>query len=140
MKIGFDRDKLNISGCKRCLLKLSRLQILMALSEYSICSSLLLIESRIMKLQPLCCRQSHQPPHLISAQAAQGPIQPGLEHLQGWTGHPQPLWAAVQHLTTLIGKNFPLMSNLNLSSFNFKPFPLVLLLSTLSKSCLPSCL
>jgi len=25
---------------------------------------------------------------------AQGPIQPGLEHLQGWTGHPQPLWAA----------------------------------------------
>jgi len=28
-------------------------------------------------------------------QAAQGPIQPGLEHLQGWTGHPQPLWAAV---------------------------------------------
>jgi len=21
-------------------------------------------------------------------------IQPGLEHLQGWMGHPQPLWAA----------------------------------------------
>ena len=40
-------------------------------------------------------RQGHQPPHFIPAQAAQGPIQPGLEHLQGWTGHPQPLWAAV---------------------------------------------
>ena len=79
-------------------------------------------------------RQGHQPPHFIPAQAAQGPIQPGLEHLQGWTGHPQPLWAAVQHLTTLIGKNFPLTSNLSLPSFNFKPFPLVLLLSTLSKS------
>ena len=37
--------------------------------------------------------QGHQPPHLLD-QAAQGPIQPGLEHLQGWTGHPQPLWAA----------------------------------------------
>ena len=30
-----------------------------------------------------------------TAQAAQGPIQPGLEHFQGWMGHPQPLWAAV---------------------------------------------
>ena len=48
-----------------------------------------------MKLQPSHHRQSHQPPHLIPDQAAQGPIQPGLEHLQGWTGHPQPLWAAV---------------------------------------------
>jgi len=27
--------------------------------------------------------QGHQPPHLIPDQAAQGPIQPGLEHLQG---------------------------------------------------------
>ena len=51
--------------------------------------------SRIMKLQPPCCMQGHQPPYLILDQAAQGPIQPGLEHLQGWTGHPQPLWAAV---------------------------------------------
>jgi len=39
-----------------------------------------------------------------------------------------------QHLTTLSVKTFPLTSNLNLLSFNFKPFPLVLLLSTLSKS------
>ena len=41
---------------------------------------------------PPSCMQGHQPPHFIPAQAAQGPIQPGLEHLQGWTGHPQPLW------------------------------------------------
>ena len=26
--------------------------------------------SRIMKLQPRCCRQGHQPPYLIPAQAA----------------------------------------------------------------------
>ena len=51
--------------------------------------------SRIMKLQGPCLRQGHQLPYLILAQAAQGPIQPGLEHLQGWTGHPQPVWAAV---------------------------------------------
>uniref|UniRef100_A0A8V0XBP6 Sialin n=1 Tax=Gallus gallus TaxID=9031 RepID=A0A8V0XBP6_CHICK len=35
--------------------------------------------SRIIKLH----MQGHQPPHLILDQAAQGPIQPGLEHLQG---------------------------------------------------------
>ena len=39
-----------------------------------------------------------------------------------------------QHLTTLIVKNFPLTSNLNLPSFNLKPLPLVLLLSTVIKS------
>ena len=38
--------------------------------------------SRIMNLQPPPQhRQGHQPPHLILDQAAQGPIQPGLEHL-----------------------------------------------------------
>jgi len=30
-----------------------------------------------------CCMQGRQAPRLILAQAAQGPIQPGLEHLQG---------------------------------------------------------
>ena len=40
-----------------------------------------------MKLQPPHHRQGHQPPYLILAQAAQGPIQPGLEHLQGWGIH-----------------------------------------------------
>ena len=39
-----------------------------------------------------------------------------------------------QHLPTLIANNFPLTSNLNLPSFNFTPFPPVLLLSPLSKS------
>ena len=34
-----------------------------------------------MNLQPPA-RQGHQPPHLLD-QVAQGPIQPGLEHLQG---------------------------------------------------------
>ena len=34
-----------------------------------------------------CHRQGRQPPHLILDQAAQGPIQPGLEHLQGWGIH-----------------------------------------------------
>jgi len=39
--------------------------------------------SRIIKLQPRHHRQGFQPPHFILDQAAQGPIQPGLEHLQG---------------------------------------------------------
>ena len=43
--------------------------------------------SRIMKLQPLYHRQGHQPPYLILDQAAHGPIQLGLEHLQGWGIH-----------------------------------------------------
>jgi len=44
--------------------------------------------SGIIKLQPPCHRQGHQPPCVILDQAAQGPIQPSLEHPQG---HPQPL-------------------------------------------------
>ena len=43
--------------------------------------------SRIMKLQPSCCRQGRQPSYLILDQAAQCSIQPGLEHLQGWGIH-----------------------------------------------------
>ena len=34
-----------------------------------------------------CRRQSHQPPGLVPEQAAQGSIQPGLEHLQGRSIH-----------------------------------------------------
>jgi len=34
-----------------------------------------------------CHRQGHQPPDLVLHQAAQGPIHPGLEHLQGWGTH-----------------------------------------------------
>jgi len=48
-----------------------------------------------MKLQPPCHRQGCQPPDLILHPAAQGPIQPGLEHLQEWgiqslSGQPVP--------------------------------------------------
>ena len=87
--------------------------------------------SRIMKLQSTHSRQGHQPPHLIPDQAAQGPIPPGHEHLQGWGIHSLS-GQLFQHLTTLIVKNLPLISKLNLPSFNLKPFPLVPLLSTLS--------
>jgi len=50
-------------------------------------------------------------------QAAQGPIQPGLENFQGWgihslSGQPVPV---PHHLSV---KNFPLKSNLNLPSLN----------------------
>ena len=74
-----------------------------------------------MKLQPLGHMQSHQPPYPIPAQAAQGPIQPGLEHLQGRGIHSLS-GQLFQHLTTLIVKNFPLISNINLPSFNLN-FP-----------------
>ena len=43
--------------------------------------------SRIMKLQPPCHRQGHQPPHLILHKVAQDAIQHGLEHLQGQNSH-----------------------------------------------------
>ena len=75
------------------------------------------------------------PPTSISSarQATQGRIQLGLEYLQGWGTHS--LYGQLfQHLTILIVKNFPLISDLNLPSLNLKPFPLVLPLSTLSKS------
>jgi len=39
------------------------------------------------KAPTACCRQGQQPPHLIPDQAAQGHIQPGLEHLQRWGIH-----------------------------------------------------
>ena len=81
-----------------------------------------------MKLQPLYHKQGHQPPRLIPAQAAQGPIPPGPEYLQGWMGIHSLSGQLFQHLTTLSVNNFPLTSNLNLPSFNFKPFPFVLLL------------
>jgi len=43
--------------------------------------------SRTIKLQLPHYRQGHQPPHLIPDQAAQGPIQLVLEHLEGWGIH-----------------------------------------------------
>jgi len=62
---------------------------------------------RIIKFQPPCHRQGHHLPFLVLDQAAQNPIQLGLEHLPGME-HPLPLWAAcLTNLTTLSVKNFP---------------------------------
>ena len=62
--------------------------------------------SRIMKLQPPP-QAGHQPPHLI-------PDQPGLEHLQGWTGHPLS-GQLFQHLTTL--------TSVEVQSVQLQPLP-----------------
>jgi len=56
-----------------------------------------------------CYVQGRQPP----GQAAQSHIQPGLECLQGWGIH-SVLGQPVQCISTLWGKNFLLISNLNL--------------------------
>ena len=63
-----------------------------------------------------------------------GPIQPGLEHLQGWTGHPQPLWAAVPAPHHSHNKELPPDIQSKSSHLQVKTISLVLLLSTLSKS------
>lgn len=66
------------------------------------------------KAQPIptpCCGQCHP-----AAQAAQGPIEPGIECLQGRGTHSF-YGQLCQSFTTLSGKNFPLTSNLNLPSF-----------------------
>jgi len=70
-----------------------------------------------------CHGQCHHPP----AQAAQGPIQPGLEHLQGWGTHNF-------SGQTLPGPRCPLTANLNLPSFSLKTFHFVLSLSDYAKS------
>ena len=57
-------------------------------------------------------------------QAAQGPIQLGLECLQGWGT--TSLDSLCQCLTTLWVKSFHPTSSLNFPSFSLKPFPLVL--------------
>lgn len=57
---------------------------------------------------------------------ARSAIQPDLKHFQG-LGHPQLPWASLfQGLTTLIVKNFFLMSNQNLLSLSLKAFSFVL--------------
>jgi len=40
-----------------------------------------------IKFQPPCHRQDHQHPDLVPDQVAQGSIQTGLQHLQGWGIH-----------------------------------------------------
>jgi len=58
-----------------------------------------------------CHRQGLQPPYLMLDQAAQGPIQPGLEHLQGWGIHSLS-GQLFQLLTTPIVKNHLAVSTL----------------------------
>ena len=43
--------------------------------------------SRIIKFQPPCHRQGYQLLDQVLDQISQGPIQPGLKHLQGWGIH-----------------------------------------------------
>ena len=73
------------------------------------------------------------------------PVCPGPHPPWPWTpprdgASTASLGSLCQHLTTLLAKNFPLTSNLSLPFFNLKLFPLVLPLSTLVKSWLPSCM
>jgi len=77
--------------------------------------------TKITQLQPPCYGQGCHPP----AQAAQGPIQPGLEHLQGWGTHSFS-GQLCHRLITLWVKKFLLAPDLNISSFSFIFFPLVL--------------
>jgi len=70
-----------------------------------------------------------------AAQAAQTPLKPGLECLQGWGIHSL-LGQPVQCVTTLWVKNFLLISNLNLPCLSLKPFPLVLSLTIPGLLCI----
>lgn len=74
----------------------------------------------------------HGQGHLPLDQVAQSPAS------LPWTlpemVRPHLPWAAFQCLTTIIGKKFFLISNLNLTSFSLKPLPLVLLLHLSYKS------
>ncbi|KAK4819077.1 hypothetical protein QYF61_025310 [Mycteria americana] len=78
----------------------------------------------ILKLKYRLQLEATNPGNLPLEQVAQSPIQPGLEHFQGW-GITAALGNLLQCLTTLTVKNFFLVSNLNLPSFSLKPSPLV---------------
>jgi len=75
-----------------------------------------------------CHRQDHQLPHLILDQAAQGPIQPGLEHLQGQGIHNifgQPVLAPYHfHSKELPPDIQPIFSRLQLKTIS--PCPAVI--------------
>jgi len=75
-----------------------------------------------------CYGQEHFP----TAQAAQGPIQPGLEHLQGWGSHSlpgQPVPVSHHpHRKSFFNLN---LLKLNLLPFSLKPLTLVSLHSLL---------
>ena len=78
----------------------------------------------------------HEQGHLPLDRVAQSSIQSGLEHFQGRASAAS-LGNLCQCFTTLMVKNFLLISNLNLPSFSLQPFPLVLSLHTLVKSPSP---
>ena len=89
---------------------------------------------------PRCCNpcrgQGCPPP----AQAARGPIQPGLERPQGW-GTTASLGSCASASPPSEERISPLTSNLNLSSFSLKPFPLSYLKrETKASPGPPSCL
>jgi len=79
--------------------------------------------------QPPCHEQGHLP-------LDQSSIQPGLEPCRGGAATAS-LGSLGQGLTTLMGKNFFLTSDLNLPSFSLQLFPLVLSLHVLVKSPCP---
>ena len=68
-----------------------------------------------------CHRKGCQPLNQAVGEVAQGPIQPGLEHLQNGASTAF-LGRLFQHLSTLPVNIFPLISKLNLLSFLLKRF------------------
>ena len=75
--------------------------------------------SKIIWFQPPFCGQGCQPLNQALDQRAQGPIQPGLEHLQGQSVHnlSGQLVPTPHHLLSV---KFPPQSNINLPSFSLK--------------------
>lgn len=93
--------------------------------------------SSIIRFQLLCHREGCQLLDQALDQADQALDQSGLKHLQEWGIHGlsrQPVPASHHSLT----EKLPLTSTLNLPSLSFKPFPLVLLLSTHVRNLFPS--
>ena len=88
------------------------------------------LEGASKPTQPNPCRGQGCPP---PAQAAQGPIQPGLERLQGW-GTTASLGSCA---SASLPSDFPLISHLHYPSSSLKSFPLVPSLSDFYKVHLP---
>jgi len=89
---------------------------------------------KIINIQLLCHAQGCQP----LDQAAQGPIQPVLKHLQGCSTHNFFGQSVPVPHCPLSENNFFLISNLNIPSFSLKLFLLVLSLLGCIKSQSPS--
>jgi len=90
---------------------------------------------KVIWVQPPCPGQGHLPPD--QARFLRAPSNLALNTVREGEGTAS-LGNLGQGLTTLIGKNFFLTSNLNVPSFSLEPFPLVLSLHTLVKSPSPS--